>query len=81
MKSLPNQFDDLELYIDSLDFRFSIVSVTETWLDKYKYEMYNICNYDSVHRYTNGKKVGVVSVYVHDKMPFIVREDFEYFDS
>ena len=73
--------DDLELYIDSLDFRFSIIGVTETWLDKYKYEMYNMCNYDSVHRYRNGKKGGGVSVYIHDKIPFIIREDLEYFDS
>ena len=81
MKSLPKHFDDLELYIDSFDFRFSIIWVTETWLDEYKYEMYNMCNYDSVHRYRNGKKGGGVSVYIHDKVPFIIREDLEYFDS
>ena len=81
MKSLPKHFDDLELYIDSFDFRFSIIGVTETWLDEYKYEMYNMCNYDSVHRYRNGKKGGGVSVYIHDKIPFIIREDLEYFDS
>ena len=62
VKSLPKHFDDLELYIDSLDFRFSIIGVTETWLDKCKYKMYNICNYDSVHRYRSGKEGGGVSV-------------------
>ena len=41
--------------------------MTETWLDKYKYDMYNICNYGSVHRCMSGKKGGGVSVYIHEK--------------
>ena len=42
MLKMMTNLHDLELCIDSLDFRFSIVAVTETWPETHKYDMYNI---------------------------------------
>ena len=40
-----------------------------------------MCNYNSVHKYRSGTKGCGLSAYIHDKIPFIVREALEYVDS
>ena len=34
VKSLPKHHDELELYINSLIFKFSVIALTENWLDE-----------------------------------------------
>ena len=33
VKSLPKHHDELELYINSLNLKFSVIALTENWLD------------------------------------------------
>ena len=40
VQSLPKHIHDLELYIHSLDFGLFIITISENWLDAYKYDMY-----------------------------------------
>ena len=36
VKSLPKHHDELEIYINSLNFKFSVIALTENWLDESK---------------------------------------------
>ena len=62
IKSLPKHHDELEMHLDSLKFPFFFIGFTETWLDEYKENLYDIPQYVFVTRYRKTKRV-VVSHY------------------
>ena len=51
IKSISKHYDELELYLKSLDFKFSFIGLSETWLDDNKEEFYDLNGYSSVNRY------------------------------
>ena len=81
IKSLPKHHDELEMYLDSLKFPFSFIGLTETWLDEYKENLYDIPQYVFVTRYRKTKRGGGVSLRIRNHIPFITRNDLAYFES
>ena len=67
VKSIPKHYDEMELYLKSLDFKFSFIGLTETWLDVDKEEFYDLNGYTSVNRYGKDNK-GVVSHFIFYKV-------------
>ena len=61
-KSIPKHYDEMELYLKSLEFKFSFIGLTETWLDIDKEEFYDLNGYTSVNRYRKDRKGGGVSL-------------------
>ena len=57
IKSLPKHFDEFQLYLDSIKFKFSIIGLTETWLDENKHGLYELDNYISVKKFRKEKGV------------------------
>ena len=49
IKSISKHYDELELYLNSLDFKFSFIGLSETWLDDNKEEFYDLKGYSSVN--------------------------------
>ena len=58
IKSLPKHLDDLDLYLNSLDYTFSFVGLTETWLDESKHDLFDLPGHNCVDRFRKGKKGG-----------------------
>ena len=81
IRSLPKHFDELDMYLESLKFMFSIIGLTETWLDESKEELYSLKNYQSINEYRKGKTGGGVSMFIHENIKFTRRSDLQYFDS
>ena len=81
VKSISKHYDELELYLNSLDFKFSFIGLSETWLDDNKEEFYDLKGYSSVNRYRKDKKGGGVSLHIRKDITFILRNDLDYFDS
>ena len=81
IKSISKHYDELELYLKSLEFKFSFIGLTETWLDVDKEEFYDLNGYTSVNRYRKDKKGGGVSLHVLQGITFTLRNDLDYFDS
>ena len=81
IKSISKHYDELELYLNSLDFKFSFIGLSETWLDDNKEEFYDLNGYSSVNRYKKNKKGGGVSLHIQNAIPFILRNDLDYFDN
>ena len=71
----------MELYLKSLDFKFSLIGLTETWLDVDKEKFYDLNGYTSVNRYRKDKKGGGVSLHILQGITFTLRNDLDYFDS
>ena len=71
----------MEIYLNSLSFKFSFIALSETWLDEYKQDLYELPNYTSINKFRENKKGGGDSLYIADYLPFNCRHDLEYFDS
>ena len=81
IRSLPKHFDELEIYLNSLNHEFSFIGITESWLHKDNSELYGLSKYTSIDLYRNGIKGGGVSLYLRDSIMFKRRQDLEIFDS
>ena len=57
VKSLPKHFDELELYLNSLDVKFSFLGLTETWLTECKQEYYDLPHYSCINKFRNDRKM------------------------
>ena len=63
IKSLPKHYDELEIYLSSLNFKFSFIALSETWLDEYRQGLYELPNYKSINEFRKNKKGGGVFIY------------------
>ena len=81
VKSIPEHFDEKELYFKSLDFKFSFIGLTETWLDVVKEEFNYLNVYTSVNRYRKDKKGGGVSLHILQVITLALKIGLDYFDS
>ena len=58
VKSIPKHYDDLEIYLKSLQFNFTFLAITETSFDENKEDLYDIPHNMSENRYRKGRKGG-----------------------
>ena len=75
IRSLPKHIDALELYLESLQFEFSFIGLTETRLNEYKEDLYSLKSYLSINEYRKGRTGGGVSLLVRNGNNFIRRCD------
>ena len=80
IKSPPKHHNELEIYLGSLQVKFSFIGLSETWLDECKHDLYDIDGYSCVHRYRTTRKGGV-TLAIKNEIPYMTRCDIEYFDS
>ena len=81
VKSILKHFDELEMYINSLNLEFTMIALTETWLDQSKQDLYNMPKYNCINRFRKQRRGGGVSLYIKNDIKFINRPDLEYFDA
>ena len=81
VKNIPKHFDELEMYINSLKLEFTMIALTETWLDQSKQDLYNMPKYNCINRFRKQRRGGGVSIYIKNDIKFINRPDLEYFDA
>ena len=72
IKSLPKHVDDFELYINSLDIKFSFIGLSETWLDKAKREFYDLPGYYCINRYRENRRGGGVFLHIREGILFFI---------
>ena len=79
VKSLPKHLDELEIFLESLEYEFSFIGLTETWLDENKHELYDLPGYNCINKYRLGRRGGGVSMCVKTGIPYNCRNDLEFF--
>ena len=50
IKSLSKHYDELDSYLDSLEYKFAFIGLSETWLDEDKQDFFDLENYTSINR-------------------------------
>lgn len=75
IRSLPRNHDHFVHYLSTLRHEFSIIGLTETWLQDSTSHLYDIPNYTSIHCCRSTRMGGGVSILLHESMQFIERKD------
>ena len=70
MRSIKRNFESFKTYLSALGFTFSIICFSETWCDGLDNFIYDLPNYTSSHQKRSDRKIGGVSVYVHNSLNF-----------
>ena len=81
VKGIPKHFDELEMYINSLELEFTMIALTETSFDQSKQDLYNMPKYNCINHFRKQLWGGGVSLYIKNDIKFMNRPDLEYFDA
>ena len=76
IRSLNKHFDDLKLFLDNpTENPFSVIGLTETWVNQDLNQPYSLSDYDFVVKNRQNRIGGGVALYVHTKYNYIVRDE------
>lgn len=77
VRSLPKNHERMLHFISSLNYEFSVIALTETWLTEQSKELglYELHSYNSTHFVRQSRSGGGVSIFVHKDLDFIIRHD------
>ena len=77
IRSINKNFENFKMFLSNLNFRFSIICLSQAWSNDSNVDNsnYKLLNYVSVHHIRNHYKRGGVSVYIHKNFEFKIRND------
>ena len=75
IRSLANKFDAFKNVLNSLNHAFSIISLTETWLNDQTSENFKLNNYNFVCSNRANRKGGGVGFYISNNLNYKLRTD------
>ena len=77
IRSINKNFDSFELFLSSLNYCFSVICFSETWLNDRNVDNsnYKLPNYSSIHQIRTHSRGGGVPIYIHKDFEFKIRND------
>ena len=75
IRSLSKNYRKLITLLDTIDTKFSIITLSETWLKEYNQDIYEIEGYEHISQLRENKAGGGVSIYVKNNINFKIRND------
>ena len=75
IRSIKANIDSFTAYLDTLQFTFKLIGLTETWLDKNNQDLYSIPGYNIISNFRQESKGGGVSVLLHESLVHKERTD------
>ena len=76
--SIKKNFENFKSFVNSINFTFSIICFSETWLDETnstENSLFELPNYMSKHQVRSDQRGSGVFIYVHKTFDFKVRSD------
>jgi len=80
IRSMRRNFDQLLVFLTAIDFKISVIFITETWLCANSDQVFNICGYSKFSIYRN-RHGGGISAYVDNKFSARLVETFTWVKS
>ena len=77
-RSLCRNFDALQELLFVTEYQFSIICVTETWLNNKSPALFDINNYSLLHIDRTNMKRGGVAIYINKMYQYKVRKDLYF---
>ena len=70
IRSANSNSGDLSNYLASLNHKFDIIGLSETWLSEKCHSIDGFSAYDHLHKYRDGKRGGGVSLLIHNNIQY-----------
>ena len=80
IRSVCKNLNSLESYLNTLNHEFTIVGLTETWLQNENNGLYSLNGYHFIGKHRVNRGRGGVAVCLKDHMAFSERNDISIFD-
>ena len=64
IRSLQANLNDFENYLNSLEFEFAFIGISETWLHDGNCDLYNLSCYTLIEKHRHNKRGGGVGIYI-----------------
>ena len=80
-KSLPKHFDELQQYLHMLEYDFSAIGISETWLNYNNADLYDLNGYVTINGCRKQRRGSGVSLYIRGEISVATRNDLGYSDS
>ena len=81
IKSLPKHFGELQQYLNMLEYDFSLIGISETWLNENNTDLYDLNGYVTIKGCRKERRGGGASLFMRDEISFATRNDPGFFDS
>ena len=79
IRSLMNKVDDLQQYFAEIEHNFSVIGISETWLDNNTESFVQLPNYPFINTNRATKTGGGVGMFISSSINYSVRTDFNVF--
>ena len=80
IRSIKKKISNFVTYMDCLGFRFSIISLTETWMKYDICNLYGIEGYELFEKHRLTKAGGGVGLFIAQNVEYTKRDDLYFFD-
>ena len=67
-RSLNSNLREIDDYLSSLNYKFDIIAISETWVSEPEHNKFNINGYDVYHTARKNKREGGVALYVKQEL-------------
>lgn len=81
IRSVRHKFDMFLDYLNSLNHKFSIIALTETWLKNEETSMYNIPGYSAEHQNRDSKNGGGICLFIDENLKYVRKDNLSINDS
>jgi hypothetical protein len=76
IRSIPKNLTHFENYMDTLNYHFTIIGLSETWLNDSNSQCYSLHGYNHVSQCRANRLGGGVSIFVKNSLSFKYRHEF-----
>ena len=80
IRSLSANQNQLNVLLENMGHSFSIMGLSETWLDSEKYDLFQFSGYAHVGKTRNNQRGGGISLFIKNSYSFKERTDLSNFD-
>jgi hypothetical protein len=70
IRSVPKNLSSFDYLLCELEMRFTVIGLSETWLDASNVDLYDLEGYNSEHKYRENRKGGGVSLFVKNEIMY-----------
>ena len=78
IRSLKRNFDQLKFLLFSLNYKFSVIALSETWLKTSATDYWSLPGYELVVNNRQGKIGGGVALYVRSELKFKIKRELTF---
>ena len=79
IRSLQRNLNSLSILLTCLNIKFSLIGVSETWLNDYSHSA-DIDGFNFIHKHRPNRTGGGVGLYISDNLDFKIRADLSFDD-